>query len=153
MRGVGDSTGNAQGGLDEEDVLTQEEMDTLRVAEIDAPVQVYVELPNMVDPRFVAPGTVPTGQSPLSLIGEDAFVKIYPQHVVLSKKTGSPLVEFVIQELVGINEDEARHALTFELKKADGTAMVIEIVCTNIPARSAIYKLVCKKRSALEMVM
>ena len=140
------------GGYDEEDVLTQEEIDTLRVAEFDAKVLVYVQLPKMIDPRFAAPGTAAsnnvTGQ--LSLIGEDALVKIYPKHVVLTKSSGAPLVEFVIEELVGINEDETRHALTFELKKSDGTTTVIEIICSNIPARSAIYKIVCRKRSQVE---
>lgn len=139
--------------FNEEDILTEEEMSSLRVIELERHVRVLAELPMSTararhNEQF---GVQVSNRGPppshdLSVIGDDAIVKIYPKHVVLTKSNGVPLVEFVIAELFEINEHEHLHALDFCLRQKDGNSTVIQIQCPHEPTRSAIYKLVCSKR-------
>eukprot|EP00744_Colponema_vietnamica_P014298 GILI01020016.1.p1 GENE.GILI01020016.1~~GILI01020016.1.p1 ORF type:complete len:274 (+),score=52.33 GILI01020016.1:90-911(+) len=139
--------------FNEEDILTEEEMASLRVIELERHVRVLAELPVSTararhNQQFdVQPSNrAPPPSHDLSVIGDDAIVKIYPKHVVLTKSNGVPLVEFVIAELCEINEHEQLHALDFCLRQKDGSKTVIQIRCPHEPTRSAIYKLVCSKR-------
>ena len=125
---------------DDEELLLPAEVECLRVVELEAKVSVLADL------RTTADASPPQ----LTLICDDATVKIFPQHIVLSRPSGAPVVELVILELHELTEDDARNALDFVLKKPDGSVTVVEVQCASAVARSAIYKLVCSKRNLLE---
>lgn len=127
-----------------EDVLTQAEMEALRVVELDATVRLFASA-STAAPSSSGANAAP----PLTLISEAASVKVFPRHLFFSQLGGgAPLVELVIQELVELTEDAARGSLLFTLRKASGVS-VVEVVCPSAPARSALYKLVCAKRGAI----
>lgn len=116
--------------------LTPAELDVLRVAELDAKVKVLAD----VSQRS-------TGE--LTNLCDEAVVKVFPRHVVFSRPSGSPVVELVIAELFELTEDDAQQTLRFHLQRASGVT-VIEVVTPSVAVRSALYKLVCSKRNALE---
>ena len=163
--------------FNEEDILTEEELACLRVIEIEHHVRVLAQLPTSTararhnekyglgDAVAAAMGgpssSHAVAQADLTVIGDDAIVKIYPRHVVLTRAGGGPLVEFVIAELSEIIEREEVNGLDFVLKQRRGggggnghdepppRTTVIQIQCPHEPSRSAIYKIVCAKRTQL----
>ncbi len=125
---------------DDEELLLPAEVECLRSVELDAKVSVLADL------RKDAEASPPQ----LTLLCDDATVKIFPQLVVLSHPSGAPLVEMVISELHELTEDDSRGSLAFVLKKFDGATTVVEVQCSSATARSALYKLVCSKRNMLD---
>jgi hypothetical protein len=135
--------------LDEEEMLLPQELQCLRSAELDSSVAVYADLrKGAAGGTTDADSTLPPPQ--LTLLCEDASVKIFPQLVVLSRPNGSPLVEMVIAELNELTEDDSRGTLAFSLRKHDGSVTVVEVQCGSPAARSTLYKLVCSKRNLLD---
>ena len=128
--------------LDTEDLLTSQEMECLRVVELDAHVAVSASVPSGSNPNEAQP--------PLQSLCDSAVVKIFPKHVVFSRSVnGSSVVELVIAELSELSEDTSRGALTFVLQKPTGS-VIIEITCRNQIALSALYKMVCSKKNMIE---
>lgn len=131
-----------------EDMLTADELETLRVVELDDVFSVYATAPSSMPP-----GTPTGGQAPLppmQQLSDSCTAKVFPKHVVLAKTlNGAPVVELVIQELSELSEDTDRCSLTFVLAKPTGTAL-IEVCGRNPVALTAFYKLVCSKRNKIE---
>ena len=134
--------GGHSSGMEDEDVLTGEELRALRVVELAWPVSVaYGEQSDAAAP------------APLRQLADEATIKIYPRHVFLCRTTnGAPVAEIVIAELSELSEDEEKGTLSFYLKKSggDGGLTIVEITCADPPSRSAIYKLICSRRSTIE---
>lgn len=130
--------------IEDDETLTQDELRALRVVELACPVSVsYGEVTS-------ANASPP---SSMRLLAEEATIKIYPRHVFLCRTAnGSPVAEIVIAELSELSEDEEKGSLSFYLKKSggDGGLTVVEITCAEPHSRSAIYKLVCSRRSWIE---
>lgn len=134
--------GDSSGAMDDE-VLTAEELRCLRVVELAWPVSV----------AYGEQRTSDASPTSLRQLAEEATIKIYPRHVFLCRAAnGAPVAEIVIAELSELSEDEEKGSLSFFLKKSggDGGFTVVEITCADALSRSAIYKLVCNRRSTIE---
>jgi hypothetical protein len=126
--------------------LSAEELTTLRVVELDCKVRVLADTTEHAVQDIAA---LSPSRLTMSVLCEDATVKIFPRHVVFSRPNGSPVVEIVILELFELTEDDGRGALTFYLQRVNGVA-VISVATESAAARAVIYKLVCAKRNQLE---
>lgn len=129
-----------QVGVDEDETLSPAELRSLKMVEFAAPVCVLL-------------GELQHPPRPLQLLAEEANVKIFPRHVYISRPpNGSPIAEIVILELSELTEDANKGTLTFYIRRASNasTTTIVELRCSDPAARSAMYKIVCSKRSALE---
>lgn len=126
-------------GVDDDETLTPAELRSLRMIEIAAPVRVML-------------GELHHPPKPMQLLADEANMRIFPRHVFISRPhNGAPVAEIVIMELSELTEDEQRGTLSFCIRKPnDLTTTVVEVYCADAAARSAMYKIVCSKRSALE---
>jgi hypothetical protein len=126
-------------GVDDDETLTPAELRALRMIEIAAPVRVLL-------------GELHHPPKPMQLLADEANVRIFPRHVFISRPhNGAPIAEIVIMELSELTEDEQRGTLSFCIRKPnDLTTTVVEVYCADAASRSAMYKIVCSKRSALE---
>jgi hypothetical protein len=131
-----------------EDMLTADELEALRVIELDDVFSVFATAPSSIPPG--AQTSAQTPLPPLQQLCDSCTAKVFPRHVVLAKTlNGAPVVELVIQELSELSEDTDRCSLTFVLAKPTGTAL-IEVCGRNPVALTAFYKLVCSKRNKIE---
>lgn len=122
------------------DGLTPNELEAIRVAEIDSKFSVSAAVSNDTSQPMT-----------FTKLADETTVKVFPRHVVFSRVDGSPIVELVIAELFELTEDATKDSLSFHLQRASGTA-VIEVSSASSAARSVLYKLVCAKRNALEQM-
>jgi hypothetical protein len=88
---------------------------------------------------------------PFVTLCDEATVKVFPRHVVFARADGSPVAELVVAELFELTEDDPRGILVFHFERQSGEAGAIQVSCKSLQARSALYKLVCAKRNALEV--
>jgi hypothetical protein len=120
----------------EEDCLSEREILHLKVVEFSTPVKVFAEIDPGASPR---------------LLCDAATVKVFPKHVVLSRPNGAPVAELVLQELNELSEDDAQGTIEFKLRKPKGgESTTVQLICPVADCRSAIYKMVCLKRSVID---
>uniref|UniRef100_A0A7S1R4Y1 Uncharacterized protein n=1 Tax=Neobodo designis TaxID=312471 RepID=A0A7S1R4Y1_NEODS len=118
------------------DGLSAAELASLRAAELEERVGVAANMSGQ-DGNFVS-------------LCDEATVKVFPRHVVFARGDGSPVAELVVAELFELTEDDPRGLLVFHFERSTGEAGAIQVTCRSPAARSALYKLVCAKRNALE---
>lgn len=126
-------------GEDDDESLTPAELRSLKMVEFATIVRVMY-------------GELQQPPKPLRLMAEEAVVRIFPRHVSIAKpQSSAAYAELVIVELVELTEDVNRGTLTFHAKKVNTqTVSIVEIRCNDAATRSAIYKIVCSKRSIIE---
>jgi len=85
-----------------------------------------------------------------TILSNEASVRIVADRVLCLKSSDDVVMEVCIADLAELTADDKVGSLTFTLQRQPGETQLVSLTIGDPRVRSAMYKVVCAKRSMLE---